>query len=210
MAFPDTGILPATINREKEMNSLPVKGHPEGARLWQWMDDEPCPRVGIQEMIRNPYLLDGVMGLSLRRGKNPVIAAVNGIAMGGGFEAVLNCDLVVSSPEAEFSLPEVQRGLYAGGGGLAAIVWTCGMQIGSELALTGRRASAEERKRLGWINVIAMSPKTVVPEAIEMARMIASYSPDAVIATHLGLRELSERNGIRNLTERTTQQYGRR
>ncbi|PYH49333.1 ClpP/crotonase [Aspergillus saccharolyticus JOP 1030-1] len=230
--FPAPGVLLVTINREAQRNAVPVAGHAEGHRIWHWFDDEPAIRVGIVTgkgtqafcagadiveqfegsaiyNISMPVPEDGFMGLSLRRGKKPVIAAVNGIALGGGFEACLNCDLVVSSPEAEFSLPEVHVGAFAAGGGLAHIVRACGLQIGSELALTGRRISAREAKSLRLVNVIAKSPKTVVAEAVELATQIVGVSPDSVVASRYGLREALEMDTVEGHTRRTTKQYGR-
>jgi enoyl-CoA hydratase/carnithine racemase len=133
----------------------------------------------------------GFAGLSQRCGKKPVIAAVNGL--GGGFEICLNwfvfpresfvysrsasnssahSDMVVTAPMAEFALPKVLRGQFAGAGGLARIVRNCGMQIGSELALTGRRLTAQEAHRLNLINRIPVSDETVLGEAFDSRRRL--------------------------------------
>ncbi|PYI18974.1 ClpP/crotonase [Aspergillus violaceofuscus CBS 115571] len=232
LSFPAVGILLVTINREEQRNSVPVVGHSEGLQIWHWFDDEPSLRVGIvtgkgtkafcagADLLEQrdppshfnfaaPVPEDGFMGLSLRRGKKPVIAAVNGIAFGGGLESCLNCDLVVSSPEAEFSLPEVHIGAFAAGGGLAHIVRACGLQVGSELALTGRRVSAQEAKSLRFVNIIAKSPETVVDEAIKLATQIVSVSPDSVIVSRYGLNEALEMDTIERHTRCTTKRYGR-
>ncbi|KAL4916926.1 ClpP/crotonase-like domain-containing protein [Aspergillus aurantiobrunneus] len=164
---------------------------------------------GNASLGREP-MPNGFGGISQRRGKKPVIAAVNGLALGGGFEICLNCDMVVASPRAEFSLPEVQRGLYAGAGGLARIIRTVGMQVGTELALTGRRISAEEAKSLRLINHISESPEKVLGDAIELANRVADVSPDAVIVSRYGLREAWETGSVEQASRATAELYGKK
>ncbi|EPS28019.1 hypothetical protein PDE_02964 [Penicillium oxalicum 114-2] len=233
VSFPSPGVLLATINREKRMNSVPIQGHHEGTALWNWMDNEPSMRVGIitgkgsKAFCAGADLLEqrdisrgdetrpdkvaegGFAGLSQRRGKKPVIAAVNGLALGGGFEICLNCDLIVASPQAYFGLPEVLRGLYAGAGGLSRIVRDCGMRIGTELALTGRRVPAQEALSLRLINRIAQSHESVLDEALEMAKEIANKSPDAIIVSRSGLRESWETASTIEADKITAEKYGR-
>jgi enoyl-CoA hydratase/carnithine racemase len=97
--------------------------------------------------------------------------------------------MVVASPKAEFAVPEVLRGLYADAGGLARVVRNDGMQIGTELALPGRRITAEEAQRFNLINRISATPDSVLEEALGLAKQIASSSPDAVIMSWAGVRE---------------------
>ncbi|RDW90847.1 enoyl-CoA hydratase/isomerase family protein [Aspergillus mulundensis] len=151
---------------------------------------------------------NGFGGISQRRGKKPVIAAVNGFALGGGFEICLNCDMVIASPSAQFALPEVQRGLYAGAGGLSRIIRTVGMQVGTELALTGRRISAAEAKALRLVNYISESPGSVLQDAIELANKVADVSPDAVIVSRHGLREAWETGSVEQGSRNTAELYG--
>ncbi|KAL4942016.1 hypothetical protein BDV06DRAFT_193232 [Aspergillus oleicola] len=157
---------------------------------------------------RREPMPNGFGGISQRRGKKPVIAAVNGFALGGGFEICLNCDMVVASPTAQFALPEVQRGLYAGAGGLSRIIRTVGMQVGTELALTGRRISASEAKSLRLINHISESPEKVLSDAIELANRVADVSPDAVIVSRYGLREAWETGSVEQASRATAELYG--
>ncbi|MCJ1305897.1 hypothetical protein MMC08_008714, partial [Hypocenomyce scalaris] len=138
----------------------------------------------------------GFAGLSRRVGKKPVIAAVNGFAVGGGFEICLNCDIVVASPTAEFGLPEALRGLYAGAGGLARLTRNCGLQVASELVLTGRRISATEAKQLNLINRISKSQGSLIDEAIALAQTIDQSSPDSVIVSRAGIREAWETGSV--------------
>ncbi len=126
--------------------------------------------------------------LSRRRGKKPVIAAVNGLAAGGGTEFVVNCDLVVASEEAYFALPEVKRGLAPIGGALPRLMRIIGLQRASEMALTGRNISALEALNWGFVNKV-VPKQEVVAEAVRYAEMIAKKSPDAIITTRSGLRQ---------------------
>lgn len=113
-------------------------------------------------------------------------------ALWPGQIAEYDSDCIVASPTAQFGLPEVLRGIYAAAGGLPRLVRICGIQVASELAMTGRRLSAEEAKGLGLINKISRSQDTVVDEAVQLATAMASISPDAIIVTRAGLREAWE------------------
>lgn len=84
----------------------------------------------------------------------PVIAAVNGVAMGGGFEIVLACDIVVASDKALFALPEPRVGLAALAGGMQRLPREIGLKRAMGMMLTGRRVSAEEGKELGFVNEV--------------------------------------------------------
>ncbi|KAL4807010.1 ClpP/crotonase-like domain-containing protein [Aspergillus unguis] len=240
LSFPSPHILLVTINREARMNAIPTQGHKDGFAIWNWFDEEPSLRVGIitgagkkafsagadlleqldfrtqsedakeDASFRREPMPNGFGGISQRRGKKPVIAAVNGFALGGGFEICLNCDMVVSSPTAQFSLPEVQRGLYAGAGGLSRIIRTVGMQVGTELALTGRRVSAAEAKSLRLVNHVSSSPEKVLDDAIELANRVADVSPDAVIVSRYGLREAWETGSVEQASRSTAELYGQK
>lgn len=130
----------------------------------------------------------GFVPLSRRRGKKPVIAAVNGLAAGGGTEFVVNCDLVIASEEAYFALPEVKRGLSPIGGALPRLMRIIGLQRSSEMALTGRNITAQEALTWGFVNKV-VPKQDVVEEAVRYAEMIAKNSPDAIICTRSGLRQ---------------------
>lgn len=131
----------------------------------------------------------GFGGLSRRNGRKPVIAAVNGICFGGGCEMIVNCDLVVASSAAQFSLPEVKRGVIAVAGALPRIVRTIGKPRAMEMALTGRTVPAAEAREWGLINkVVGDAEGAVVDAAVEYAKMIAANSPDAVIVSREGVK----------------------
>lgn len=117
--------------------------------------------------------------------------------------------MVVAAPNATFGLPEATVGLYAGAGGLPRIVKICGLQIASEIAMTGRRLTAQEALGYHLINKISRSQETVVAEAVEMAEKIAALSPDAIVVTRHGLREAWETASVEGAWRRTSDSYER-
>jgi crotonobetainyl-CoA hydratase len=124
----------------------------------------------------------------------PVIAAVNGLALGGGFELALACDLVVADESAQFGLPEVTVGAAALAGGLQRLPRQIGLQAAMGLALTGRRISAREACALGCVNEVC-SAGTVMEIARRWAQQILQAAPLAVrAAKQVMLRSLFETN----------------
>jgi crotonobetainyl-CoA hydratase len=112
----------------------------------------------------------------------PVIAAVNGFAVGGGFEMALACDIVIAAPGASFALPEVKVGLIALGGGILRLPRAIGMQRAMGLMLTGRRVSAEEGVAMGFVTEIA-GDEGVLAAALRWADLLLEASPLGVRAT---------------------------
>jgi enoyl-CoA hydratase/carnithine racemase len=111
----------------------------------------------------------------------PVVAAVNGTAVGGGFELALACDLIIAAEHARFGLPEVTRGLLAAGGG-TALPLRLPLAIALELGLTGEYISAARAYELGLVNRVVPGG-AVLNEAIAIAGRIARNGPLAVRAT---------------------------
>lgn len=112
----------------------------------------------------------------------PVIAAVNGDAVGGGFELALACDIVVAAPHARFALPEVKVGLAALGGGILRLTRSVGRQRAMGLMLTGRPVSAEEGLAMGFVTELA-GPEGAMAAAFAWADAVLAASPLAVRAT---------------------------
>jgi enoyl-CoA hydratase/carnithine racemase len=112
----------------------------------------------------------------------PVIAAVNGFALGGGTEIVLACDLAVIDGTASLGLPEVRRGLIAAAGGLLRLQRQIPFKIASEIALTGAPISAVRAYELGLVNVVA-SEGQALEEAMRLATTIAANAPLALRET---------------------------
>lgn len=112
----------------------------------------------------------------------PVIAAVNGAALGGGFELVLACDLVLAVPGAWFSLPEPLLGIIPGGGGAIRLPQQLPKVVANEVLLAGRRLTAAEGERWGVVNRV-VDPANLLAEAHALAASITAAAPMAVAGT---------------------------
>jgi len=121
----------------------------------------------------------GFAGLAQRKFPKPLIAAVNGAALAGGFEIVLSCDMVVAADHATFGIPEVKRGLAAAGGGLIRLAKRMPQAIALELALTGDSIDAERALAYGLVNRVVPGAK-VLDEALALAETVCANAPLAV------------------------------
>jgi enoyl-CoA hydratase/carnithine racemase len=121
----------------------------------------------------------GFAGLTQRDFPKPIIAAVNGSALAGGFEIMLSCDLVVAAAHATFGIPEAKRGLIAGAGGLIRMPKRLPMAVALELAMTGDPIDAERAMALGLVNKVVPA-ESLLSEALELADRIAANAPLAV------------------------------
>lgn len=144
----------------------------------------------------------GFAGLTARFDLDkPVIAAVNGLAMGGGFEIALACDLIVASEEAVFALPEPKVGLAALAGGLHRLPRLIGLKRAMGMILTGRRVTAREGVELGFVNEVA-APSEVMTVARRWADEILANSPMSIRASkqtiQKGLDEATLADAYRN------------
>jgi crotonobetainyl-CoA hydratase len=126
-----------------------------------------------------PRELGGFAAITGRTFVKPVIAAVNGTALGGGTEICLACDLVVADEHATFGLPEVRRGLFAGAMGLERLPRRIPPAIAMELILTGQAIDAARALQLGLINRV-VAKGTCVGAAVELAGVICEGAPLAV------------------------------
>jgi len=127
----------------------------------------------------DPTPRGGLVGLIQRRRSKPLIAAVEGPALGGGLELIFCCDLVVASVTASFGLPEVKRGLMPDFGGVFRVARLLPPNVARELLLTGDRLTAERAERLGFVNVLA-KPGGALAAAVELAERICLNAPLAV------------------------------
>jgi crotonobetainyl-CoA hydratase len=130
----------------------------------------------------------GFGGIVTRSFPKPLIAAVNGPALAGGFEVVLACDLVVAADHATFGLPEVKRGLFAAAGGLIRLPKRVPLALATELAITGDPIDAGRALTLGLVNRV-VAGDDVVGEAMALAGRIAVNGPLAVRNTLKMVRE---------------------
>lgn len=202
------GIMTLTLNRPEKRNA--VNG--EMAALVSAMLDEFAQREELRVCVLtgagNTFCAGmdlkaflgggsarvqdlGFLGLTERRLDKPLIAAVEGYALGGGFEAVLACDLVVAANDASFGLPEVKHGLAATGGGLVQLPRRIPMNCAMEIALTGTSIGAERACHLGLVNRLA-PPGKALEAAWALAGMIAANAPLAVAASKAIIRDQAD------------------
>lgn len=130
------------------------------------------------------YPKNGYAGIAERYDLDkPIIAAVNGLALGGGFEVALSCDLIIASENATFGLPEPLVGAVALGGGLHRLARQIGVKQAMGFVLTGKKFDAQEAYRLGLVNELVKSPSDVVTAALRWCEAIAKCAPPAVRAS---------------------------
>ena len=144
---------------------------------------------------------NGLAGLTSRRDMpKPVIAAVNGYAMGGGCEIALACHLVVADATAQFALSEVKVGLIAGAGGLVRLPRIVPPKVATEMILTGRRITASEALGYGLVNRV-----TEAAGALDGARALAAEILDgSPTSARLSLRVMAETRGIPDVIDAVT------
>ncbi len=190
-----------TLNRPQVMNALHPPANEELARVWDDFAADPEVWIAIltgagerafsagndlkwtAQHGGQALPKSGFAGLTARHDlTKPVIAAVNGFALGGGFEAVLACDIVVASDRASFGLPEPRVGLFAGAGGVHRLPRQIPLKLAMGLMLTGRTISADEAARLGLVNEL-VAPGELLPAAERWAAAILECSPLAIQAT---------------------------
>lgn len=141
-----------------------------GADIEEMMDDTPLSL----ELANHFTLWD-----QFTRIKKPVIAAVNGFALGGGFELALHCDLIIAAETAEFGFPEVKLGVMPGAGGTQFLTKTMGRAKALEWLWLGDSMTAKEAERHGIINRV-VAPELVQEEALQLAKQLANQAPIAL------------------------------
>jgi enoyl-CoA hydratase/carnithine racemase len=144
---------------------------------------DPIRPGGAQPDTPGPKLRTGFAGLTGRFDMNkPVIAAVNGAALGGGFELALACDIIIAAENAVFALTEVRFGLAAVGGGLLRLPQIIGEKRAMSMILTGRKVSATEGQALGFVTEVAPQGQSL-EVAKRWAAQILEASPLSVQAS---------------------------
>ncbi len=190
-----------TLNRPDVMNALHSEAHHELEKVWDEFAARDDLWVGIVTGAgdrafsagndlkvqaagkRGPRARTGFAGLTHRFDLDkPLIAAVNGIAMGGGFEIALACDIVVAAENAIFALPEPRVGLIAGAGGVHRLPRMIPQKQALGMILTGRRVPAQEGRALGFVNEVVPAGQAL-EGAKRWAALILECSPMAVRAS---------------------------
>ncbi|NNE58514.1 MAG: enoyl-CoA hydratase [Hellea sp.] len=142
-----------------------------------------CAGSDLKSGLGVDYPEGGYAGIGKRFDLNkPVIAMVNGIALGGGFELALACDLIIASSTASFGLPEPLVGAVALGGGLHRLPRQIGLKPAMEIILTSRRVSAKRGKKLGFVNAVA-APEHLKTLTKAYCDMILKGAPGAIEAS---------------------------
>jgi enoyl-CoA hydratase len=121
----------------------------------------------------------GFAGVVTRVYPKPIIGAIHGAALAGGFEIMLSCDLVVAADDAKFGIPEVKRGLFAAAGGLIRLPKRIPIAVATEMAITGDPITADRALALGLVNRTVPADQ-VVDAALELAGAIAKNGPLAI------------------------------
>src|SRR3954468_7664725 len=192
-----------TLNRPEVMNALHLEAHLELKDIWEDFRDDPelwvailtgagerafcagndlkatagrtAAGTDVQGRARPPF---GRITRDFDCPK-PMIAAVNGVAVGGGLELALACDIVVAADHARFGLPEPRVGLFAGAGGIHRLARQVPFKLALGLLLTGRIFGAEEAQRIGLVNEVVPAPD-LLGAAERWAAEILECSPVSV------------------------------
>lgn len=202
----DGHVVTVTIKRPEVMNALHQEAHLELDTAWKAYESDDQAWVAIltgdgdrafcagadlksddDSKYPQPYWIrfkpGGFGGLTERFDLvKPVIAAVNGFALGGGFELALSCDIIVAAEHARFGLPEPRVGVFASDGGVHRIVRQLPQKIAMGLMLTGRHITAEEGHRWGVVNEVVPA-SDLMPAARRWADAILECAPLSVWAS---------------------------
>ncbi len=208
----DGGVLFITINRPEAMNAIDQETWCEIGEAIKYFDRTDdfivailtgagnrsfCAGADLKAISRGESIIPtseaknwGFAGIVNNYTNKPIIAAVNGFALGGGTEIALACDIVIASENATFGLPEVKRGIIAGAGGLLRLPRQIPLKIASELIFTGDNFSADSAAEWGLVNHVVPHGK-LHDKAFEVAQKIANNAPVSVKASkdilHKGL-----------------------
>jgi enoyl-CoA hydratase len=206
------GVLTITINRPAQKNAVNREVAVAVAAALDRLDSDPSLSVGVLTGAggtfsagmdlkafakgQTPILPGrGFGGISRAVVRKPLIAAVEGWALGGGFEMVLACDLIVAAQDAKFGLPEVKRGLIAGEVGVIRLPQRMPYHVALSALLTGEPISAADAKQYGLVSELTASG-AALQKAHELALRIAGNAPLALAKVKQVLRETQGLNDV--------------
>ena len=210
----ENGIAVVTLNRPEAMNSLNTQLRHELMALFPQLDDRDdvrviiitgagdrafCSGADLKEragrttaaMLHDRHQVVGKWTSVVASLRKPVIAAINGYCMAGGFELALQCDISIASERAIFALPEVTHGFFPGGGACQRLPRLVGIQKAKELIFTGRRWDAQEAASLGLVNQVVPHDK-VMDEALALAQRIAAHPAIGVVQAKSAINQSQE------------------
>ena len=199
------GVLTITINRPAQKNAVSRDVAVQLASALDLLDADPALSVGVLTGAGGTFsagmdlkafatgqtpILPGLGfgGVTRRVVRKPLIAAVEGWALGGGFEMALACDVIVAAQDAKFGLPEVKRGLIAGEGGVIRLPQRLPYHVALKALLTGEPVSAVDAKQYGLVGELT-EPGAALAVAQELAQRIAVNAPLALATVKTVLRE---------------------
>jgi enoyl-CoA hydratase len=199
------GVLTITINRPAQKNAINRDVAVQLASALDELDTDPKLSVGILTGAGGTFSAGmdlkafangetpilpgrGFGGLTRAVVHKPLIAAVEGWALGGGFEMMLSCDMIVAAEDAKFGLPEVKRGLIAGEGGVIRLPQRIPYHIALKVLLTGEPISAVDARQYGLVSELT-APGAAVAGAQELARRVAVNAPLALAKVKELLRD---------------------
>ena len=190
-------VLLITLNRPEARNAINLETAQALAQALDEFDADPSIAVGVLTGANNtfcagmdlkafaktgqrPYVGDrGFAGICERPPAKPLIAAVEGYCLAGGFEIALSCDLIVAADSANFGLPEVKRGIVPGSGGMVRLPSRVPYHMAMEMVLTGGMYPAARMAELGLVSRLAQ-PGKATEQALALAEQIAANGPLAV------------------------------
>ncbi|WP_174615873.1 enoyl-CoA hydratase/isomerase family protein [Virgibacillus ihumii] len=159
------------LDRDETVRVIVVKGHEKffaaGADIEEMLEDSP-----LSLELLDPFAVWDRITLI----KKPLIAAVNGFALGGGFELALHCDLIIAGEKAKFGFPEVKLGVMPGAGGTQFLTKAMGERKALEWIWLGESMSAAEAERFGVINRV-VAPEMLEEETMRLAKQLANQAP---------------------------------
>lgn len=194
------GIATITFDRPDQLNAMNRRLMEEIIHAITRLDGDPAARVGmltgagrafmagadLKEYARQTesefdafQILGRGLYTAIESNRKPVVAAINGHALGGGLEIALACDLIVAAEGAKFGLPEILLHLIPGGGGTQRLPRKLGILRANELLLTGRLATASEMHAWGLVNHV-YPRESFIAEARAFVATIADKSPEAL------------------------------
>lgn len=193
------GVLVVTLNRPEQRNAVNLAVAEGIAAALDRLDGSPQLRAGVLTGAgkgfcagmdlkafvagERPYVAGrGFAGIVQRPPEKPLIAAVEGFAVAGGFEIALCCDLLVAARGARFGIPEVKRGLVAAGGALLRLPRRIPYHLAMEMALTGELVDAARAYEVGLVSRL-VEPGEALPAALELAAAVAANGPLALAAS---------------------------
>jgi enoyl-CoA hydratase len=187
-----------TIDRPQARNAVNAAVATQLAAALDELEDDPTLRAGVLTGAENTFSAGmdlkaalkgespeipgrGFGGLTEAELAKPLIAAVEGFAMGGGFELALGCDLIVAAEDAKFGLPEVKRGLIAAGGGVVRLPKRIPHHLAMEFLLTGEPVTGRRAGELGLVNRVTPNGDAAAV-ALQLAEKLAENAPLALAA----------------------------